>query len=204
MSNKNIAKSIAPILRQSLNSQLSADYDQRDRNMLNCMRKLFEEARTQNIEELNSEAIFKDEVKNFEGKVHKDEVIYTYLNHESFSLTRAELAQIIQLMMDINRDDQGQIDIDELHFSYVTYMKYYELIEQRIVDLLEKFKISISKKFDTEQSMQQLTADIESKATDSKIPLIELRSIVEDTNGVQIRDALYDQLMQFFDLDRDQ
>ena len=97
--------------------------------MLNCMRKLFEEARSQDIEELNGEAIFKDEVKDFEGKVNKDEVIYSYLNHESFSLTRAELAQIIQLMMDINRDDQGQIDIDELHFSYISYIKYYELIE---------------------------------------------------------------------------
>ena len=172
--------------------------------MLNCMRKLLEEARSQGIEELTGEAIFKDDVKNFEGKVHKDEVIYTFLNHESFSLTRAELAQIIQLMMDINRDDQGYVDIDELHFSYISYMKYYELIEQRIVDLLEKFKISISKKFETEEAIQQLTADIASKATDSKIALIELRSIIEDQHGVHIRDALYDQRMQFFDLDRDQ
>jgi len=37
--------------------------------MLSSMRKLFEEARSQDIEEINSEAIFKDEVKNFEGKV---------------------------------------------------------------------------------------------------------------------------------------
>jgi hypothetical protein len=57
-------------------------------------------------------------------------------------------------MMDINRDDQGYIDIDELHFSYISYIKYYELIEQRIVDLLEKFKISISKKFETEEAIQ--------------------------------------------------
>ena len=148
--------------------------------MLNCMRKLFEEARSQSIEELNGDAIFKDDIKDFEGKVHKDEVIYTFLNHEGFSLTRAELAQIIQLMLDINRDDQGQIDVDELHFSYISYQKYYEIIEQRIVDLLDKFRISISKKFDTEESMQQLTADIESKATESKIALLELRSIIED------------------------
>lgn len=51
-------------------------------------------------------------------------------------------------MLDINRDDQGRIDIDELHFSFRSYIKYYELIEQRIVDLLEKFKISIVKKLE--------------------------------------------------------
>ena len=72
---------------------------------------------------------WEDDIKDFEGKVHKDEVIYTFLNHEGFSLTRAELAQIIQLMLDINRDDQGQIDVDELHFSYISYQKYYEIIE---------------------------------------------------------------------------
>lgn len=51
-------------------------------------------------------------------------------------------------MLDINRDDKGQIDVDELHFSFRSYIKYYELIEQRIIDLLEKFKISIIKKLE--------------------------------------------------------
>ena len=51
-------------------------------------------------------------------------------------------------MLDINRDDGGRVDIDELHFSFKSYIKYYELIEQRIIDMLEKFKISISKKFE--------------------------------------------------------
>ena len=32
---------------------------------------------------------------------------------------------------------------------------------------------------------------------------IELREILEDRHGIQIRDALYDQFMLFFDLDRD-
>lgn len=50
--------------------------------------------------------------------------------------------------------------------------------------MLDKFKISISKKFDTEESMQRLTTDIEAKATESKIALIELRSIIEDQHGV--------------------
>jgi len=49
-----------------------------------------------------------------------------------------------------------------------------------------------------------LTSDIEAKATDSKMPIMELREIIEDKHGVQIRDALYDQFSQFFDLDRDQ
>jgi len=51
-------------------------------------------------------------------------------------------------MMNINRDDNGRVDIDELHFSFKSYVKYYELIEQRIIDMLEKFKLSISKKFE--------------------------------------------------------
>jgi len=51
-------------------------------------------------------------------------------------------------LLDINRDDQGKIDIDELHFSYRSYIKYYELIEQRIIDMFEKYKISIVKKLE--------------------------------------------------------
>ena len=93
------------------------------------MRKLFEEARTQNIEELNGEDIFKDEIKNFDGTVPKDELIYALLNNDKFSLTRIEIAQLASLMLDINRDDQGRVDIDEIQFSYKSYIKYYELIE---------------------------------------------------------------------------
>ena len=55
--------------------------------------------------------------------------MYTFLNNENFSLTRTELAQVMQLMLNINRDDQGRVDIDELHFSFKSYIKYYELIE---------------------------------------------------------------------------
>jgi hypothetical protein len=50
--------------------------------MLNAMRKLFEEARSQGFEELNGETLFKDEVKNFDGTVSKDEVLYALLNSE--------------------------------------------------------------------------------------------------------------------------
>lgn len=63
-----VPKNIEKLLRQSLNSQ-ATDYDQRDRSMLNSMRKLFEEARAHDIDELNGEAFYKDDVKNFDGTV---------------------------------------------------------------------------------------------------------------------------------------
>ena len=93
------------------------------------MRKLFEDARSQNIEELNSESLFKDDIKNFDGSVQKDQVVYALLNSDKFSLTRTEVAKITHLMLDINRDDLGRFDIDELHFSYRSYIKYYEIVE---------------------------------------------------------------------------
>ena len=123
-----VPKNIEKLLRQSLNSQ-ATDYDQRDRGMLNCMRKLFEEARANDIDELNGEPLFKDEAKNFDGSVQKEDVVYALLNHESLSLTRTEVGAILQLVSDINRSDQGRVDIDELHFSYGSYLKYYEIIE---------------------------------------------------------------------------
>ena len=119
-------------------------------------------------------------------------------------MTRIEISQIIALMLDINRDDQGRVDIDEIHFSYKSYIKYYELIEQRIIDMLEKFKLSISKKFENQEDLDEFVAEIESKATESKISATELREIIEDRHGIVIRDAIYDQFILFFDLDRDQ
>jgi hypothetical protein len=172
------------MLRTSMNSDNKPDYDQRTQTMLNCMRKLFEEARAQNVEELNGEALFKDESKNFDGSVQKDEVMYAFLNNQAFSLTRIELSQVISIMMDINRDDNGKVDIDELHFSFKSYIKYYELIEQRIVDLLEKFKISIVKRLELQDIILEVVAEIEQKAEDSKMPGIQLREILEDRHGV--------------------
>ena len=85
---KSLAKhsnvNIQALLRQSLNSNLSggkADYDQRNHSMINCMRKLFEEARAYGIEELNGESLFKDEAKNYYGQVQKDEFVYAFLNN---------------------------------------------------------------------------------------------------------------------------
>ena len=75
-----------------MNSDIKPDYDQRKQSMLNCMRKLFEEARAQSIEELNGEYLFKDEIKNFDGTVKKEEFMYTLLNSDQFSLTRIEVS----------------------------------------------------------------------------------------------------------------
>jgi len=51
-----------------------------------------------------------------------------------------------------------------MHFSFKSYIKYYELIEQRIIDMLEKFKISISKKFEIQDLMDEFVTEIESKS----------------------------------------
>ena len=136
------------MMRQSVNSLSKKDYDDRGRSMLDCLRKLYEESRRVHITDLNGEEVFNESIKNFDGTVQKDEVLYSLLNNEKLSLTRIEISQVISLMLDINRDDGGRVDIDELHFSFKSYIKYYELIEQRIIDMLEKFKISISKKFE--------------------------------------------------------
>jgi hypothetical protein len=155
------------------------------------------------LTEINGEPLFKDEMKNFDGSVNKDDVVYTLLNSELLSLTRSEVGSIIQIVSDINRSDLGKIDVDEMHFSFQSYLKYYEIIEQRVVDMLEKFKISASKSIKTEEELMNMIADLESKADDSKVALIDLQQVM-DKHGVSIRDALYDQFSQFFDLDRDQ
>jgi hypothetical protein len=68
-------------------------------------------------------------MKNFDGSVNKEDVVYALLNSELLSLTRSEVGSIIQLLSDINRRDDGRIDVDELHFSFQSYLKYYEIIE---------------------------------------------------------------------------
>ena len=188
-------QNITNILKQSLNITDKTDYDQRSQNMLNSLRLLFEEARSQGIEELNGEPLFKDEAKNFDGSVQKDEVMNSLLNNQQLSLTRINVSNILALMLDINRDDQGKVDVDELHFSFKSYIKYYELIEQRIIDLFEKFKIAIVKKFEIQDLIDEFIQDIEDKAEENKIPYAQLRAIFEDRHGIQIRDALFDQLM---------
>jgi hypothetical protein len=50
--------------------------------------------------------------------------------------------------------------------------------------------------------MEEFVAELESRSTESKISTIEFREIIEDRHGIIIRDAIYDQFSQFFDLDR--
>ena len=97
--------------------QLSAqhkDYDLRDNTYLHAMRKLFEEMRV--AEELNdftSEDLFDDDVKGFDGSVHKDEFIYTLLNKEEFTLTRTEISNVCSLVLNISeKDDKAKIDLE--------------------------------------------------------------------------------------------
>ena len=78
------------------------------------MRKLFEEMRV--AEELNdftSEDLFDDDVKGFDGSVHKDEFIYTLLNKEEFTLTRTEISNVCSLVLNISeKDDKAKIDLE--------------------------------------------------------------------------------------------
>ena len=115
------------------------------------MRKMFEEMRVaEDLNDFTSEALFDDEHKGFDGSVHKDEFIYTLLNKEEFTLTRQEVSNVCELMLNISqKDDRAKIDLEQLQYSYSSYLKYYELIEARVIDLLEKFKLSIAKKLET-------------------------------------------------------
>ena len=70
--------------------------------------------------------------------------------------------------------------------------------------MFEKYKISIVKKFEMQDLILEFVAEIESKADESKMSIVQFREILEDRHGIQIRDALYDQFGSFFDLDRDQ
>lgn len=40
--------------------------------------------------------------------------------------------------------------------------------------------------------MDEFVAEIESKAEDSKMSIMQLREIIEDRHGILIRDAIYD------------
>ena len=123
----------------------------RDNTFLHALRKLFEEMRV--AEELNdftSEDLFDDDVKGFDGSVHKDEFIYTLLNKEEFTLTRTEISNVCSLVLNISeKDDRAKIDLEQLQYSYQGYLKYNDLIQSRVIDLLEKFKLAIAKRLET-------------------------------------------------------
>ena len=40
------------------------------------------------------------------------------MNKPEFTLTRSEITNILALIMNISRDDNNNVDIDELQFSY--------------------------------------------------------------------------------------
>ena len=81
--------------------------------------------------------------------------------------------------------------MDELQKSYRSYLAYYDSIESRIKDLLEKFMISIKKKIEDPMQYDEFIKQIEDKSNESKIATSDLRDVI-DNNGVFIRDALYD------------
>ena len=91
-------------------------------------------------------------MKQFDGSVTKDDFIYTLLNKEEFTMTRTEISNVCDMMLNISGKDKREvIDLDEIQYSYAQYLKYYEGIEARIIDLLEKFKLSIAKKLETQE-----------------------------------------------------
>jgi len=93
------------------------------------------------------------------------------------------------------------IDLEELQRSYRSYLTYYDSIEGRIKDLLEKFMLSVQKKIEDNTQYEEFVKQIEDASHESKIALSDLRDIF-DNNGIFIRDTLYDQLASYFDLDR--
>ena len=137
------------------------------------MRKLFEEMRiAEDLNDFTSEDLFDDEVKGFDGSVHKDEFIYKLLNKEEFTLTRTEISNVCSLLLNISsKDDREKIDLEGLQYSYTSYLKYYELIEARVIDLLEKFKLAISKKLETPEEIDNLVSSIELHSDNSKLTI---------------------------------
>ena len=199
------ATRFANALRQSLQlSPSRKDYDLRDNTYLHALKKMFEEMRVaEELSDFTSEDLFNDEVKGFDGSVHKDEFIYVMLDKEEFTLTRTEISNVCELLLNISQKDERQkIDLVQLQYSYTSYLKYYELIEARVIDLLEKFKLAIAKKLETQEEVDNLINAIELHSDSSKVTIKDLKIELEDRRGIIIRDTLYDQLASYFDLDR--
>jgi len=80
------------------------------------MRKMFEEMRVADeLTDFTSDQLFDDDVKGFDGSVHKDEFIYTILNKEEFTLTRSEVSNVCNLLLNINvKDEKAKIDLEQL------------------------------------------------------------------------------------------
>jgi hypothetical protein len=156
---------------------------------------MFEEVRVSpELREINGYDIFGQEVRTFTGEVHKDDFIYVVLDKEQFTMTRTEASNICQIMLGINphSDDKDRIDLDELQYSYIAYTKYYELVSSRVADLLEKIKLAVCKRIGLPDQVEHLCETIIDASTDSKIQPRELRRILEDENGIALRESIYD------------
>jgi len=77
---------------------------------------MFEEMRVADeLTDFTSDQLFDDDVKGFDGSVHKDEFIYTILNKEEFTLTRSEVSNVCNLLLNINvKDEKAKIDLEQL------------------------------------------------------------------------------------------
>ena len=189
------ANKFANALRQSLQlSPQKKDYDLRENTYLHAIRKLFEELRVaDDLNDFTSENLFEEEVKGFDGRVHKDQFIYTILEKEEFTLTRTEVSNVCELVLNISdKDDKAKIDLEQLQYSYSSYLKYYELIEARVIDLLEKFKLAIGKKLETQDEVDNLVSSIDLHSDNSMVTIKDLKLELEDRRGIVIRDTLYD------------
>jgi hypothetical protein len=163
-------KNIGNLIRQSMNiSFQSRDMDNRKLTYINSLRKLYEEARCADIEDINGDEIFRDIQKNYDLTVKKDDFIYAIINNKNFSLTRTEISNITAVLLNVSSNDNNNIDIDELQRGYRSYLTYYDSIESRIKDLLEKFSLSLNKKINDPIQQEDFIRQIEEKSSESKI-----------------------------------
>jgi hypothetical protein len=116
-------KSLGNFFKQSINvnSSMGRDVDMRKLTYLNCLRKLFEEARAADYQEINGESdIFREMPKNYDGTIKKDDFIYAIMSCKHFTLTRTEISNISALIVitqsgpNPKSSDGNSIDLEEL------------------------------------------------------------------------------------------
>jgi hypothetical protein len=113
--------------------------------------------------------------KNFDGTIKRDDFIYALLNTKCFTLTRTEISNISALLMTVQSEpvprstDGNSIDLEDLQRSFRSYLTYYDSIEGRIKDLLEKFMLSVQKKIEDPQQYDDFVKQIEESSSESKI-----------------------------------
>lgn len=108
---------------------------------MDCVRKLFEEARSKRLPSLEAE-IFEGARKTDNKFITRDEFIQTLIQQSSFPLTRSELGQVFSLFEERERE---ALNLKELENSYQQYLKYNEVIEKGIIEHLELFEICLRK-----------------------------------------------------------